>query len=190
MIAILLLGFQSFSQVKTTKVPEDGIFPRPLKGNFNLKKVEIGNVDSLFQLLEEHLSNQDLNNDPFTFGKFVRFDLDFDTIESACQNGECFKEVEVELKEVNTLGFAFERIKLSKNAQFYLINDEEGYIQGPYTDKTLHIKENLISALMPGDKLRLLLVEPEDERNSSQINIVEASFGISDYVTSRVNSGP
>lgn len=131
--------------------------------------------------LEESVLGANSENESFDFGRFFPFELNFEIIESLCKDGKCFKEIEVEYGGMNTLGFVFDQLDLSKNAKFYLINDEAGYIQGPITRESVNVPRGFISGLMPGDRLRLLLEEPENEQNTSIIRINEASFGIFDF---------
>lgn len=196
LIFSFFVSLQSFSQVGTMKVDLDQIIPKSTKEGVATTKVIVPNLDSLFRDLEANIQNKDLEADQFTFGKFVKFNLNFSALESICKSGECIKEIEIELQGVNTLGFFFKKIYLSKSAKFYIINDEQGYVQGPLTEEALDIQEGLISALMPGDKLRLVLIESEKEKDVSEILIDEASFGIVDffginnYSNARLSAGP
>ncbi len=193
---IFMVSYQGFSQVKTEKVSLDLIpakvrqqVPSPLLLKFN-------NKAAVLQELEDNLVGKDIETDKLTFGKFVEFHLNFKDIEGICGNGFCYKEIEVESPGSNTLGFVFKRIELTEKAQLFIINDEELYVQGPLTKETVNYKENFISGLMPGDKLRLLLIEPKEEANQSIIEINQASHGILDFfkvnkhVSSRLQSDP
>lgn len=193
LLAMFALSFQVFSQVKTEKVNPDQIPQRIQKEGMRPISLTIPDEEVVLRELEESVLGANSENESFDFGRFFPFELNFEIIESLCKDGKCFKEIEVEYGGMNTLGFVFDQLDLSKNAKFYLINDEAGYIQGPITRESVNVPRGFISGLMPGDRLRLLLEEPENEQNTSIIRINEASFGIFDFFnvskySSRLNS--
>ena len=90
----------------------------------------------------------------------------------------------------------FKKFWLTKGSEFFIINDEYNYVQGPITSESLSIEEEVISGLMPVDKLRLVLKEPIEDVNKSQVEIYQASHGIIDFfrvyesISGRINSDP
>ncbi len=113
---IFMVSFYGFSQVKTEKVSLKEIpekvrtdLPKPILLKFN-------NKAAVLQELEDNLIGKDIETDELTFGKFVEFHLNFKDIVGICENGFCYKEIEVESPGSNTLGFVFKRIELTEKA--------------------------------------------------------------------------
>ncbi|MCH7415329.1 T9SS type A sorting domain-containing protein [Belliella sp. R4-6] len=74
----------------------------------------------------------------------------------------------------------FEKIDLSRNAKVYIVNDKENYLQGPLTAESINKSENFITPPMPGEKIRVILIEPIEEKYQSNILISKVSHGIVD----------
>ncbi|MCH7403084.1 hypothetical protein ACFOUP_04080 [Belliella kenyensis] len=177
----LLVANSVFSQVKTEKVSIEQI---PISRKTSLSKlmvVEIPSKEFKIRNLETNLVGKELGKDELAFGIFTDFYLDLSQIKGLCKNGFCYKEVEVLSEGSNTLGFVFKSLHLSENSELFIINDDESYIQGPYTKSTVNIPDNFISGLMPGEKLRILLKEPYIEQNKSKVVISQVSHGILDF---------
>ncbi|QDH78709.1 T9SS type A sorting domain-containing protein [Echinicola soli] len=183
LVLLLLLPFYSKGQIKTEKVDKSEI-PRIPAGiatkSYSPIAINIEEKETKLQKLEESILEYK-SGEGMTFGIFEEFFLNFDKVESSCLDGTCYKEVSIYSKGANTLGFYFDQILLGPNSEFYIINDEESFLQGPFTKETVNKTEGFISGLIPGERLRLLLKAPENEVSTNRIVISEASYGIYDF---------
>jgi len=124
---------------------------------------------------------KELGKDELAFGIFTDFFFDISAIKPFCDQGICYKEIEILSEGSNTLGFVFKSLYLSENSKLYIINDDASYLQGPYTKNTVNLPDKFISGLIPGEKLRILLIEPYMEQNRSKVEISQISHGILDF---------
>lgn len=184
------------AQIVTEKVLPSKLPPKVFEENVNLYTLKIPDKSAFIEELTDNLEKTTSIEEKMVFGRFFPLQLNFSEFENVCQKDFCYKEIIVNSPGAKTLGVVFKKFKLTKGSEFYIINDEYNYVQGPITDESLSIEEEVISGLMPGDKLRLVLKEPIEEMNKSIVEIYQVSHGIIDFfrvfesISGRINSGP
>lgn len=92
-----------------------------------------------------------------------------------------FREIEISSPGSNTLSVNFSHIELSKSAQLYIINDEESYILGPIISEDIFRSNNFDPGFIPGDKIRILLIEGVNETSPSKVQISNIGHVIFDF---------
>ncbi|MFC4873538.1 hypothetical protein [Negadavirga shengliensis] len=130
--------------------------------------------------VEERLSAMPIEG-PVPIGIVAKFIVDFNSLSENCFGNYCYKELIIQSENSKSMGIVFDSFYLSENAEFYIVNEEAHYLQGPIRAEYVSSPDKFISALMPGDKLKLLLVEPVDERGKSSIKGSKVSHGIVDF---------
>jgi len=180
-ILTLVISYNAIPQIQNEKVSAQNLPKRVSKTPKMSIQVKFPNKEAVLKELEENLKEKDLESKSVSFARFLPFELDFKDLEKICDNNYCYKEIEVESKGANTLGFHFAKLELIEKAQLYIINDKEQYVQGPLTKETVNFSRNFLSGLLPGEKARFLLIEPHEHAGKSNIHIDQISHGILDF---------
>jgi len=138
------------------------------------------------------IQNQTSLDKPLFIGKTLVFNMSFDSIPKVRNGEKNFREIEISSPGSNTLSVNFGNIVLSKSAELYIINDEESYILGPIISEDIFRSSNFDPGFIPGDKIRILLVESENETSPSKVeisyvgHIIFDFFGVNKFDASKI----
>ncbi|UZD22118.1 T9SS type A sorting domain-containing protein [Algoriphagus halophytocola] len=138
------------------------------------------------------LQDQKSIDEPINIGKSLVFKKDFETIPLTKREGKIFREIEISSPNSNTMSVNFSHIELSKSGELFIINDEESYILGPIISEDVNRIKNFDPGFIPGDEIRILLVENENEGSISKVeisnigHIIYDFFGVQKFETSKI----
>lgn len=127
------------------------------------------------------LQDQKSFDEPINIGKSLVFKMDFESIPITKRDGKILREIEILSPHSNTLSVNFSLIELSKSAELFIINDEESYILGPIISEDVTRVRNFDPGFIPGDKIRILLIENENEGSISKVEISNIGHIIYDF---------
>lgn len=138
------------------------------------------------------LQDQKSFDEPINIGKSLVFKMDFESIPITKRDGKILREIEILSPHSNTLSVNFSLIELSKSAELFIINDEESYILGPIISEDVTRVRNFDPGFIPGDKIRILLIENENEGSISKVeisnigHIIYDFFGVNKFEASKI----
>lgn len=173
-------------KVDSSKIPAKiSSFKTPFVPEFRDKQEFLTN-------LFESLQDQKSTGEPINIGISLDFNMDFESIQLTKREGKIFREIEISSPNSNTMSVNFGHIELSKSAELFIINDEESYILGPIISEDLTRVKNFDPGFIPGDKIRILLVENENEGYLSKVeisnigHIIYDFFGVEKFEASKI----
>lgn len=138
------------------------------------------------------LQGQKSFDEPINIGKSLVFKMDFESIPITKRDGKILREIEISSPHSNTLSVNFSLIELSKSAELFIINDEESYILGPIISEDVTRVRDFDPGFIPGDKIRILLIENENEDSISKVeisnigHIIYDFFGVNKFEASKI----
>lgn len=173
-------------KVESSEIPEKlSIYKAPFIPDFPFK-------DQVLAELFIGIQNETSIENPLYIGKNLVFNISFDSIPKIIKGEKVYREIEIYSPNSNTLSINFSYIELSKSAKLFIINDEESYILGPITTEEVSRSKNFDPGFIPGEKIRVLLIEEQSETLFSKVDISRVGhvifdfFGVNKFDTSKV----